>query len=117
DQRSAATRRAFGIVEWPDQPRRTFDEHQRLALIPGVIAQGDSICAGIDEFIVDDFSNAKATGGIFAIDHDQIELPLCDQARQPLENNGAPGAANHVADKKNTHARSGLAKIQYLALS
>src|SRR5262249_52823123 len=104
DQRGAAAGRAFGIVEWPDQPWRAFDEHQRLALIPGMIAESDRICAGIYEIIVDDFGNAEAAGGVLAIDHDKIELPLCDQARKPFEHNGASGTADDVADKKNAHA-------------
>ena len=53
DQRRAAARRAGGIVERADQARRALDEHQRLALIPGMIAERDRVGAGIDQLVVD----------------------------------------------------------------
>ena len=34
EQHHAAPRRAYRIVERPDEARRAFDEHERLALIP-----------------------------------------------------------------------------------
>src|SRR5207344_1529777 len=74
-----------------------------LALIPRMVAQRDGICAGIDEFVVDDLGDAETAGRIFAVDHDQIELPSGDEAREPLDHNGASGAANDIADEKDTH--------------
>ena len=103
-QRRAAPGRALGIVDRADQPRRALDEHQRLALIPGMIAERDGVGAGIDQFIVDDFGDAEAAGGVLAIDHDEVELPVGDQARQALVDDGAPGAADNIADEKNAHS-------------
>ncbi len=53
DQRGTAAGRARRIIERADQPRRALDEHQRLALIPGVIAERDGIRAGVDQLVVD----------------------------------------------------------------
>ena len=51
EQRHAAPRRAGRIIERTDEPRRALDEHERLALVPGVIAAGDGVGAGIDHLV------------------------------------------------------------------
>ena len=65
----------FGKFGGADQLRRALDEHQRLALIPGVIAERDGIGAGVEEFLIDRLGDAKTAGGILAIDDDEVELP------------------------------------------
>ena len=101
DERCAAAGRALGIVHRPDQARRALDEHQRLALIPGVVAERDGVGAGVDQFVVDRLGDAEAAGGVLAVDHDQIEFPVGDQFRQALVHRRAPAASHHIADKKN----------------
>ena len=44
--------------------------------------------------------DAKASGGIFAIDHDKIELPFGAQAGQLAANRRATGAAKNITVKK-----------------
>ena len=73
DQRRAAARRALWKIRRPDQLRRALDEHQRLALIPGVVAERDRIGAGVEEFLIDRLGDAEAAGGVLAIDDDEIE--------------------------------------------
>jgi hypothetical protein len=87
-----------------DQPRRALDEHQRLALIPGVIAERDRIGAGVDEFLIDRLGDAEAAGGVLAIDDDEIERPVADHAGQMLRDRGAAGPADHVTDEKNAQS-------------
>ena len=84
DHGGAAAGRALGIIERADQARRALDEHQRLALIEGVIAERDGVGAGIDQLVVDRLGDAEAAGRVLAVDDDEIELPVGDQARQPL---------------------------------
>ena len=40
---------------------------------------------------------------ILFIGDDEIELPVGDQLGKPLENDGAAGASDNVADEKTTH--------------
>ena len=115
DHRHAAARRSGRIVDRPDQFRRALDEHQRLFLIPGVIAERDRVGAGIEQFAIDRFGDAEAAGRILAIDHHQIELPVADQARQALIDDGAPAATDNVADEKDAHAQLPL-RLDHLAL-
>ena len=84
DQRHAAPRRAGRIVERTDQPRRALDEHQRLALVPRMIAAGDDVGAGVDHLVVDRLGDAEAAGRVLAVDDDAIELPVALEARQAL---------------------------------
>ena len=99
DQGGAAPGRAFRIIDRADQPRRALDEHQRLALVPGVIAERDGVGAGVDQLVVDRLGDAESAGGVLAIDDDEVELPVGYQARQALVDNCPPGAADDVADE------------------
>ena len=104
-QGRAAARRAGGIVERPDEARRALDEDQRLLLVPGMIAERDGVGAGVDQFAVDRLGDAEAAGGVLAIDHDEIELPVADEAGQALGDDGPPAAADDIADEENAHAQ------------
>ena len=84
DQRCAAAGRSLRKIRGPDQARRALDEHQRLALIPGVVAERDRVGAGIEEFLVDRLGDAETAGGVLAIDDDEIERPVADHAGQML---------------------------------
>ena len=84
DQGGAAAGRAGGIIDRADQARRALDEDQRLALVPGVIAERDGVGAGLDQLVVDRLGDAEAAGGVLAVDDDQVELPVGDQAGQAL---------------------------------
>ena len=39
--------------------------------------------------LIDRLGDAEAAGGVLAVDDDEIELPLGDQSRQALGDNGA----------------------------
>ncbi len=104
NQSGAAARRALGKIRRANQPRRALDEHQRLALVPGVVAERDRIGAGIDELLVDRLGDPEAAGGILAIDHHEIERPVADQAGQMFRDGGAAGPADHVPDEKNAQS-------------
>ena len=82
DQRRATAWRAPRKIRRANQPRRALDEHQRLALVPGMIAERDGVGAGVDEFLVDRLGDAEAAGGVLAIDDDEIERPVADHAGQ-----------------------------------
>jgi hypothetical protein len=81
-----------------------------------VVAERDRIGAGIDELIVDDLGDAKAACRVLTVNDDEIELPIGNERGQPLGHDGPPGAADNVADKKNTHTLFGLAEIDHFTL-
>ena len=105
-QIGAATGRACGIIQWADEARLAGDEDQRLLLVPGVIAQGHAIGAGLDDLPTDGLGDAEAPRRVFAIHHHEIELPVPAQAGQAVEEDVAPGAAHDVADEENPHGVS-----------
>ena len=67
-------------VQGADQARRALDEHQRLLLIPGVVAERDRVRAGVEKILIDRLGDAKAAGGVLAIDDHEIERPVSDHA-------------------------------------
>ena len=89
-------------IQRTNEPRRAFDEHQRLFLIPGMIAERDSIGPGVEEFLIDRLGDTEAAGGILAVDDDEIEFPVADERRQMFVDRGASGLADDVADKKDS---------------
>jgi hypothetical protein len=68
-----------------------------------VVAERDRIGAGIDQVAVDRLGDTEAAGRILAIDADEIELPLLDQARQALQDDRPPAAADDVTDEQDAH--------------
>ena len=74
-----------------------------------MIAERDRIDAGLDQFAIDRFGDAEAAGRVLAIGDDQIELPVADQLRQALGDDGAPAAPDNVADEEDAHAQPFIA--------
>ena len=109
DQRDPTAGRAGGEVDRTKQLGRAFDENQRLLLVPGMIAAGNRVGAGVDELLVDRLGDTEAAGGILAIHRDEIEPPVPHQPGQALEQHGAPAASHDVADEQDTHALRGPA--------
>jgi hypothetical protein len=97
EQAYTLSRRALRKIERPQQTVLTFDEDQRLALIPDVIAGGDNVCAGIEKLIRDDFGDAEAAGCVLAVHHDEVSRVARAQFRQRIEHSQASGAADDVA--------------------
>ena len=91
--------RAFREIDRTNELRRALNEHQRLALVPGMIAEGHCVCAGVEEFVEDRLGDTEAPGRVLAIDQHEIELPVAHQARQPFADNCTPRPADHVANK------------------
>src|SRR5882724_6904060 len=78
DQRGTPARRTLWKIRRSNQPRRPLDEHQRLALVPGMVAERDGVGAGVDQFMVDRFGDAEAASGVLAVDDDKIEAEIAD---------------------------------------
>jgi hypothetical protein len=115
NQRRTPARRTGGEIQRANETRRAFDEHQRLALVPGVVAERDRVGAGVDQVVVDRLGDAEAAGGVLAVGDDEVELPVAHQTRQPLQHDGAPRTPDDVANEENAHELM-PAKIDHLAL-
>src|SRR5262249_16494353 len=110
DEGRAATWRAGREIDRTQKPGRALDEYERLLLIPRMIAPSHRISRGMEKLVVERFGDAEAAGGVLAIDGDEVELPVGDQARQTFGHSRTSAAANDVADEENTHARQALRK-------
>ena len=103
EQARAVAGRAGRIVRRPDEAVLPSGEGQRLALVPDVVAGGHRIGARLQRALEDLLGDAEAAGRVLAIDDDEVELPVGDQAGQPVEDGGPSGAADHVAEKEKSH--------------
>ena len=91
--------------------RLPFDEHQRLALIPGVIAGRHGIGARVQQFLADRFGDAEAAGGVLPIDDDEIGAVAVAQLRQLSAYGFAAGTPDDIAEKQNAHYVMSLALL------
>ena len=106
DQIGAAARRARREIGGADQPGLALDIDQRLALIEGVIAESYRIGAGFEELLANRLGDAKAAGGVFAVDGDEVEPPSGAQKRKLGQKHGAARPPDHVADEQQPHRLS-----------
>jgi hypothetical protein len=68
-----------------------------------VIAERHGVSAGIEQFLIDAFSDSETAGRILAVDDDEIERPVADHPGQMLGDCGTAGSADDVTDEKNPH--------------
>ncbi len=85
------------------QARFGGDVFERLFLVPGVVAVGQHVHAGGEQFVGGLFGDAGAVGDVLGIGHDQIELETLTQAGQLVGDGAPPGLTDHVADEEQIH--------------
>ena len=76
----AAAGRARRIVDRAQEAVVALGEGQRLALVPDMVAGGDAVGAGVEQLLQDLLGDAEAAGGVLAVDDDEVEAMLCDEA-------------------------------------
>ena len=108
DQAGAAARRAGRIVGRAEQLGLALDEDERLALVPGVVAEGDRVGAGGEDLVADRLRDAEAAGGVLAVDDDAVEPPALAQGGQALGYGAAAGPADDVAEEEEAHEAAQL---------
>src|SRR5262249_20777927 len=69
-----------------------------------MVAAGDDVGAGVDELPIDRLGDAEAARRVLPVDGDKVELPVANEARQPVEHDRAPAAADDVSDEEDAHA-------------
>ena len=102
-ERGAAPRRAGGILAGRISAVLALDEDQRLALVPGMVAERHGIGAGIEQLVADRLGDAEAAGGVLAVDDDAIEVPAGAEGGQVALNGLATRPADDITQKKNAH--------------
>ncbi len=112
DHRGAAARRAGGIVGRPGRGAGlALDEHERFALVEGVIAERHRIDADGAEFLEDRFGEAEAASGVLAVDDDEIEPPAGAKEGNLLQDGGAARSPNDVANEQEADHRAGTRMV------
>ena len=102
DHRRASPRRARGEIDRADQARLALDEHERLALIEGMIAERHRVDADGKEFLEQALGEAEAARRVLAVDDDEIEPPAGAQNGNLLKDGGASRPPDDVANEQET---------------
>ena len=96
---------AQGPVHRAQQVGIALDEDQRLALVEGVVAQGDRIGTRGEKAEEDVLGDAKAVGGVLAVHHHKVgAVTLLQQGKLPRQCVTAR-PADHIAKKDQPHAK------------
>ena len=102
----AAAGRALGIIGGAQEAVLARGECQRLALVPDMIAGGDDIGACGERGLENLFRDAETAGRVLAVDDDEIEPEIGNQAGKLLPHRRPPRFAHHVAEKEKSHGSS-----------
>ena len=100
DEVGPTPRSAGRKVDGAEQMRLARDKAQRVALIPGVVAERDDIGARCAQFAVVALGEAAAVAGVLAVDDDEIEAVVGDNAGEALGDGVTTGASDDVAQEQ-----------------
>ena len=99
----AGAGRPFRKVCGPQQARIAIYVGDDLALIPDVISGRQNVDTAIVKFAAQALGEPEAAGGIFGIDHDEVDREFLAQARHVFFDNLPAGATDHVTAKQDVH--------------
>jgi len=74
-----------------------------LFFVPDVIAGGDDVGSEVEEFFGDGGGDAEASGGVFAVDDEEIDGVGFEDVGEMLAYDVAAGRSEDVADEENVH--------------
>src|SRR5690606_12036000 len=80
------------------------DVAHRVALVPGMVAQRHHVGAGGAQFVEMALGEAAAMAGVLAVDDDEVEAVIGDEAGQAVGDGIAAGPADDVSQKQQLHA-------------
>ena len=96
--------RARRIVRRAQELLMAVGEDHRLLLVPDVVAGRHNVRAGIDRLQEDVFRDPETAGGVLAVDDDEIQPEIGNEARKPFPDRGPPALADHITEKQKPHA-------------
>ena len=68
-----------------------------------MIAERYNVRAGLQQIFQDLFRNAKAAGGVFAVNRDEVEFVTASKHRQSVKHSLAPCTADHITEEQKSH--------------
>jgi hypothetical protein len=71
-----------------------------------VVAGGDDVGAEVEELFCDRRGEAEASGGVFAVDDEEIDVVGFKHVGQVFADDVAAGGAKDIADKEDIHSKS-----------
>ena len=77
-----------------------------LFFVPDVVAGGDDVGAEVEELFGDGGREAEASGGVFAVDDEEIDGVGFKDVGEMFADDVAAGGAEDIADKEDIHWKS-----------
>jgi hypothetical protein len=74
-----------------------------LFFVPDVVAGGDDVGSEVEELFRDGGGDAEASGGVFAVDDEEIDGVGVEDVGEVLAYDVAAGRTEDVADEENVH--------------
>lgn len=87
-----------GEVDGSDEFGAGFEEGDDLAFAEGVVAEGADVDAGAEDFFEDGGGETGATGGIFGIGDDEVDVAVFDDIGEEFSDDEAAGFTDDVAE-------------------
>ena len=94
------------IVGRSDQARLAHDIGQGLALVPAVVAQRQDVGPGVEDVVGGVLGDAETARRVLGVDHHEIEPEVAPQPRKMVRKSIAPGLADHVTEKRQSHGKA-----------
>jgi hypothetical protein len=81
------------------------DRHvlEDLFFVPDVVTSGDDVGTEIEDLFCDGGGDAEATGGVFAVDYQQVDGVGVEDVGEMLAHDVAAGGAKDIADEEDIH--------------
>jgi len=102
--RHAAARIALRIVGRAHDPLLAVEVVVDVALLVGVVAEGDRVDAVLEPGPRDLLVDAEAAGGVLAVHHEEVRLVAAAQLGHHRLERAPARASNHVADEHESHS-------------
>jgi hypothetical protein len=77
-----------------------------LFFVPDVIAGGNDVGAEVEELFGDGGCEAEASGGVFAVDDEEVDVVGFKYVREMFADDVAAGGAKDIADEEDIHWKS-----------
>src|SRR5262249_33648881 len=94
---------ACRIIQWPDEAFLFLEQFGHFLLIPKVVAAGDDVHARRENLLSGLDGDPGAAGGVFAIDHDDIERMAFSQSRQQLLDRPTSRLRDDIRNEEQVH--------------
>jgi hypothetical protein len=91
------------IIKRPQKAFFTGEQFHDFLLVPQMVAGGDNVHTSGEDFLGNPGRDAGATGGVFAVGDDEVELVFLSQFGKKFRNRAPAWLSHDVTDEEQFH--------------